>query len=188
MKKQFLKTKETYDGRQLDPLKNYLEHGLLGDSVVSWQGPCDVSFSHMIDGEDLRDQSTIEAYEMLHFIVEIFHQSLHAGVLLQRLIGELVCQALREEGKASLAQNLVRRGDDLYWQDKKLNVSIATASSQSFLIHFGVNITNEGTPVSTCSLNDFGVTDIEHFAKRVMLDLCAEVESQKRATMKVRCF
>ena len=188
MHKLWLESSARYDGQQLQPLRNYLKHGLLGSSIVSWQGPCDVRFSHMLDGEDLRAHSPIRADKMLHFVLEVFDQSLHAGVLLQRLMGEMMAETLRDLGDLSKAQELVRRGDDLFWREGKLNVSIATCCSRSFLIHFGVNVTNSGTPVKTAALEDFAITDTSSFAKAFMEKVTREVESQLRATQKVRTF
>ncbi|HMN69679.1 MAG TPA: DUF366 family protein, partial [Bdellovibrionales bacterium] len=53
LKTKFIDTAEIYDGSQLVSLRSYLKHGLLGDSIVAWVGPCKVSLDHMVDGEDL---------------------------------------------------------------------------------------------------------------------------------------
>ncbi len=177
---------KTYDGQQLAPLYNYLQHGVLGDSIVSWQGPCKIPKQHMIDGEDLRANSVIEGDEMLHFVVELFQFPLSTAVLIQRLFGETLILLIQKlSGKK---WDMVRHGDDVYWQKKKLNISIATCSQTSSLIHYGVNISNQGTPVETCALQDFGITDPEAFAQEFM-DACKnEVISLKRAMVKVRSF
>ena len=47
MKTLWLENKLKYDGKQLQPLFNYLSHGILGDSLVGWQGACDIPFEHM---------------------------------------------------------------------------------------------------------------------------------------------
>jgi len=70
VKSLFIENKFTYDGSQLHSLFAYLEHGLLGPSVVSWRGACNIPFSHMVDGEDLLAKASIEGDEMLHFIIE----------------------------------------------------------------------------------------------------------------------
>ena len=79
---------------------------------------------------------------------------------------------------------LSREGDDIYWEGKKLSISVATKSPTSTLIHFAVNISNEGTPVPTCSLQDFKIAP-EIFSKRVMEALCTEVQGMIEATQKV---
>lgn len=175
-----------YDGQQLSPLHNYLEHGVLGDSVVSWVGPCDVKPEHMIDGEDLRAKSLIKGDQMLHFMAELFQMPLSTAVALQRLWGEILIKQIQTiTGKT---WGMKRSGDDVFWQSKKLNVSIATCSNTSSLIHYGVNVTNEGTPVETCALSDFGITEPEAFAQAFMDGCKNEVLSLKRAMVKVRSF
>ena len=175
-----------YDGTQLAPLYNYLENGVLGDSIVGWQGPCDIPFEHMIDGEDLRAEAIIAGDNMLHFVIELFHFPLLSAVALQRLLGEILILKVKEV--ASSKPDLKRFGDDVYWGKKKFNISIATCSQTSSLIHYGLNVTNDGTPVETCSLLDFDIKDSQAFAQSFM-DACKdEVLSLKRASVKVRSF
>ncbi len=182
----FLSKKMKYDGQQLAPLYNYLEHGVLGDSVVSWVGACDIPFEHMIDGEDIREAAKIAGDEMLHLVFELFQFPLSSAVAFQRLLGEILILLIQEKGSQKV--ELKRRGDDVFWGDKKLNISIATCSQTSSLIHYGVNVTNSGTPVETCALSDFGITKPEEFAQSFM-DACkAEYHSLKRAMVKVRSF
>ena len=174
----------TYNGSQLSPLFNYLNYGPLGTSIVGWRGPCDIPFEHMIDGEDLKESAAIKGDDMLHFVLELFDFPLAGAVALQRLMGELAKKRLKEI--SPLAEAMERRGDDLYWRNKKLNISIATCSANSCLIHFGINVTNTGTPVETCALEDFHVDEVSGFAGRFMSDVREEFLAIKRATMKVR--
>ena len=171
-----------YDGSQLHSLYSYLTHKVLGNSIVSWVGECDVNFDHMVDGEDLLDQSVIRSQKMLHFIIEIFDENLTSGVSLQRLLATIVKDTI-ESWKSQI--KLKRDGDDLFWNDKKLSVSIATSSPRSSLIHFGINVTNENTPVSTCALSDFEIAPTV-FAKEIMNKFSNEFESIKTATQKVK--
>jgi hypothetical protein len=182
----WLNTEMKYDGQQLAPLYNYLEHGVLGDSIVGWAGPCEVPFEHMIDGEDLRSSSSIAGDKMLHFVVELFQFPLSSAVALQRLMGESLILKIHEFG--SEKKPLKRDGDDVFWGKRKLNISIATCSQTSSLIHYGVNITNDGTPVETCSLSDFAIADFQGFAESFMQSFKDEVLSLKRAMVKVRSF
>lgn len=186
MQTYWLEKNQKYTGEQLAPLYNYLKHGVLGDSIVGWQGPCDVSLEHMMDGEDLRVKSKIAGDKMLHFVLELFQFPLSSAVALQRLMGEILILKIKQHAQTS--HPLKRSGDDIYWDKKKLNISIATCSQTSSLIHFGVNISNEGTPVETCALLDFGIEDVVAFAASYM-DACKdEVFSLKRAVVKVRTF
>ncbi|MFP5518982.1 MAG: DUF366 family protein [Bdellovibrionia bacterium] len=181
MKTLFLKNEFLYDGTQLRPLYAYLEHKVLGNSVVSWVGPCQISFQHMVDGEDLLAQETIAGSKMLHFIVEIFERDLFSAVCLQRLFAAIVRDYL--QGKVS--GDISRQGDDLYWQGGKLSISIASKSTVSSLIHFAMNISNEGTPVKTCSLEDMKLSP-EKVAQDIMSLFAQEYLSILEATCKVR--
>lgn len=187
MKMLFLPHKIKYTGEQLKPLTNYLQHGLLGNSVVAWLGPCAVSTEHMIDGEDLRAKESIAADEMVHFVFELFDVSLKAGVCLQRLMAEMVKTYLQNKSANPMAQKLFRKGDDLYFENKKLNISIATQSANSCLIHFAVNNLSTGAPVSILSLQELSVpADI--FAKDLLQLLQQEVVDILEACQKVRTF
>jgi hypothetical protein len=178
MKTLFTKTNEIYDGSQLRSLFAYMTHGLLGDSVVAWIGPCSVSFDHMVDGEDLRAQAKIEGERMVHFIVEMFDCSLLAAVAAQRLLASIIMESLKNP-------ELHRDGDDIYLKDKKFSISIATVSPTSALIHFAVNVVNDGTPVPTLSLKDLKV-DPEKFAHDILEKFAKEMISVRAATQKVK--
>lgn len=175
-----------YDGTQLKPLWNYLEHGLLGTSCVAWRGPCEVSFEQMKDGEDLRDASAIRGDEMLHFIFEIFDEKLFAGVSFQRLVADLARSTAQSLGKGP-ALPLLREGDDVWSADrsKKLSISVAIPTLNSTLIHYAVNVTNRGTPVPTLSLEDLQINP-KTFAEALMKNCSEEYLSIRQATWKVR--
>lgn len=174
-----------YDGTQLKPLFAYLHWGLLGDSIVSWRGSCNVNFEHMVDGEDLLSKSMIAGSDMIHFIIEVFDRELASGVLIQRLFASIVKDLLVELSPELEEQSIVRDGDDLYWGDRKLSISIASKSSVSTMVHFAVNVSNLGTPVKTCSLEDLRV-DPREFAVSAMDAFVLEWASVLNATRKVR--
>ncbi|PWU21244.1 MAG: DUF366 domain-containing protein [Bdellovibrio sp.] len=181
---QWIEQPMKYDGSQLSPLFSYRNFGLLGSSCIGFCGPCDVSPSEMVDLEDLRAGSAIRGSQMLHFIVEIFDRELFSAVCLQRLLAEIIRSTI--EDMTGRAAGLWREGDDLYrGEDRKLSISIATSSTVSQLIHFAVNISNEGTPVATCSLEDFGIP-AEALGRTVLAKLALEYESLVQATRKVR--
>jgi len=186
MKSRFVDTLEAYDGSQLAPLRNYLKYQLLGDSIVAWVGPCNVPPEHMIDGEDLLAGAEIRGDKMLHFIVELFDSTLFAAVGMQRLLAAIVKDVLLLSSKQEQPLSVLRRdGDDIYSGDKKFSISIATQSSNSSLIHFAVNVVNQGTPVPTISLQEFDL-DAKTFAHEVMRRFCGEIDSIRDATKKVR--
>lgn len=182
MKTKWIAEESPYDGTQLRSLFAYLDHGVLGDSAVAWVGPCNISFDHMVDGEDLLDRSEIRGSKMLHFILEIFDRDLFAGVCLQRLMASLAGDLLREK----TGKNLRRSGDDLYLGDRKLSISVAAKSPISTVVHFAMNVANAGTPVATCALqDDFGVS-IPEFAAELLAQVASEYDSILVATRKVR--
>lgn len=186
MQSRFIEKKFPYDGTQLHSLFAYLDHGILGHSVVSWVGKCDISFEHMVDGEDLLQKAEIRGDEMLHFIIEFFDRDLFSGVAIQRLFVSIVKDYLNAHAKSALKdQSLVREGDDIYLGERKLSISIATKSPVSTMIHFAVNVTNEGTPVKTLSLGDLGL-DPKKVAQDVMALFTKEFNSILTATQKVR--
>ena len=174
-----------YDGSQLKSLGAYLDHGLLGPSILAWKGSCDVDFKHMVDGEDLREASAIRGSMMLHFIIEIFDRDLAFAVCLQRLFVAMIKDELNQKEDILKKSPLIQSGDDMYWGKKKLSVSIATVSPVSQLIHLALNISNKGTPVETCALEDFKVNP-DILAKRIMSQWASEFESIIRATQKVK--
>ncbi len=186
MKTRWLKQIETYDGTQLRSLYAYLQHKILGDSVIAWRGPCNIPFSHMVDGEDLLEQSVIAGSDMLHFVIEIFDQKLITGVLLQRFFASIVKDELEQKTSVSKLK-LQRSGDDIYWGKKKLSISIATSSPVSTLVHFAINISSKGTPVPTAGLDDLKLkTKPQDFAEQCMKILKLEYETSIEATCKVR--
>ena len=183
MKYKLIEQSFAYDGTQLKSLFAYMNYGLLGDSIVSWTGPCNISFDHMVDGEDLLANAEIRGSDMLHFIVEKFGCDLYTGVCLQRLLSAIAHETLLETSKK--AQGLTRSGDDLFLGDQKLSISIATSSPVSSLIHFALNISNEGTPVKTLSLKDLEV-DPQNFSKEIGKRFCKELEEIDQARCKVK--
>lgn len=182
MKIKTLNKKIKYDGTQLNPLDNYLKHHLLGNSVVSFIGPCDVSLEQMADGEDLKANAKICGDEMLHFIFEIFHQSLFAAVNFQRLFSSTVKDIIEELNEKI---KIKREGDDLYYQNRKLSISIAVPSINSVMIHFAINIVNEGTPIKTACLNELKI-DPKLLAKLCLKRIQKEFISIQDATVKVK--
>jgi hypothetical protein len=186
MKTHFSDKKMAYDGTQLRSLFAYLQFSVLGDSVVSWVGPCDVSFEHMVDGEDLLAKSEIRGSEMVHFIVEKFDIDLFAAVALQRLMTSLALDVIRQASPNKEMTNLMHRdGDDIFYKGQKLSISIATKSATSTLIHFAVNVVNDGTPVPTLCLGDLQITP-QTFSHNLMERFSCEADSILNATRKVK--
>jgi len=181
IKIQFIEKEIAYTGSELRSHFIYDQFDLLGDALVSFCGPCEVSLEHMVDLEDVKSNSPIYSEKMLHFLGEFYDLSLAATVFLQRLLMSLILEEFHKNGFYSI----FRDGDDLYEDDAKISVSIATLSPSSTLIHVGINISSKNTPVKTKSLSDFKI-DPAGFSKKILGAFKKEFETSLQATCKVR--
>ncbi len=178
----FIQQPIDYDGSQLFPHWIFKNFGLLGDALVCFPGACRVPLEKMVDLVDARDNRPIMSRQMLHFLGEFFDSDLTRTILLQRLLVSLGQQEIVFRSKKS---TIVRGGNDLYDGDAKLSVSIATVSPVSTLLHFGINIVSEGTPVKTKGLKDYGI-EPEPFGRSVLESFANEVRTVAEAKSKVR--
>ena len=171
-----------YDGSQLRSHWILAETGHAGDAIVAFRGPCKVKVDEIADLEDI-DGPGIAADDMVHFLWESFDESgLTLAVHRQRLLSASAREVLCDLAPAAQVR---RDGDDLFCGDGKLSISIATASPVSSLIHFAVNATQGGAPVSIAALADIGV-DARAFAERLLLRVAEEQASIRAARCKVR--
>lgn len=171
-----------YEGWQLSPHWIYKNYKIQGDAIVGFIGECEVKLTEMVDIEDVINNEPIYSKSMLSFISEQFNIGLVEGVFRQRLLIWTIKEALEKRGF-----KITRNGDDLFFDGKKLTVSIATKSATSVLIHTGINIDSEGAPVKASGLtSELGMTDIEEFAKEVMLSYAEEIDDIILASAKVR--
>lgn len=181
LKTLFLDKEIFYDGSQLSSHWILKKASLRGDALVAFIGGAEVA-EHLVDLEDSIAGKKIFSSRMLHFIAEHFDPDLERMILRQRLFISLLQQSLiGRTGKPEI----VRRGNDLFWKDFKLTVSIATASPVSCLMHTGINIENRGTPVPTKGLSDFDI-DPRPFAAEVMRAYEEELNGIRWARCKVR--
>lgn len=182
MKTKLLEQEIKYEGWQLSPHWIYKNFKIQGDAAVAFIGECEVKLTEMVDIEDVINNEPIYSKSMLSFISEQFNIGLVEGVFRQRLLICIIKEALEKRGV------FVRRnGDDLFVNDKKLTVSIATKSVNSILIHTGINIDSNGAPVKACGLeNDLGISDIEAFAAEVLEKYSEEIDDIILASTKVR--
>ena len=171
-----------YDGSQLQSLFTYKNFGLKGDSVTVFRGSCRVEQNEMVDMEDVLAQDWIYSEDMLHFIVEHFELDLEKTIIRQRLLIATIKEELEKAGVLGLR----RSGDDLFLEDKKLSVSIATLSPVSTMIHCGLNVKHDNTPIPTIGLADLQIKDVLEFGETVAGHYCAEVRSMRLARCKVR--
>ena len=171
-----------YIGSQLAPHWIYKNFKLQGDAIVAFIGECEVALTEMVDIEDVINNEPIYSKSLLSFITEQFNVNLVEGVFRQRLLICIIKELLEERGIF-----VVRNGDDLMIDGRKLSVSIATKSTTSILIHTGLNILSEGAPVKASGLtSELGITDIKEFALEVMKRYSEELEDINLASTKVR--
>ena len=171
-----------YEGWQLQPHWIYKNFKVQGDAIVGFIGECEVKLTEMVDIEDVINNEPIYSKNMLSFITEQFNVDLIEGVFRQRLLICTIKEALEKRGI-----NVVRSGDDLFVDGKKLTVSIATKSLTSILIHTGINIDSTGAPVKACGLtSELGINDIDEFAKEIMANYAEEIDDIIMASTKVR--
>ena len=181
MHKHFVNHEIKYDGSQLCPHWIYKNFKLQGDAIVSFVGEVDVKISEMVDIEDVLNNDYIYSKKMLNFIIEQFNISLEEMVVLQRLFIAIISEILSEH-----SVSVKRDGDDLFFDNRKLSVSIATKSITSCLIHTALNIIKDGAPISASDLTELGIDDICGFACEIMNRYESEFNSIKMATYKVR--
>lgn len=182
MKTKFINDEVKYIGSQLAPHWIYKNYKIQGDAIVAFIGECEVKLSEMVDIEDVINNEPIYSKSMLSFITEQFGVDLVEGVFRQRLLICIIKELLEERGIF-----VVRNGDDLMINGRKLSVSIATKSMTSILIHTGLNILSENAPVAASGLtSELGINDIEEFARDVMKRYSEEIEDIKLASTKVR--
>ena len=182
MKTKFIDKEIKYIGAQLAPHWIYKNFNIQGDAIVAFMGECDVKLTEMVDIEDVINNEPIYSKYMLSFISEQFGIGLVEGVLRQRLLMTIIKELLEARGIF-----VVRNGDDLMINERKLSVSIATKSITSVLIHTGLNILSEGAPVKAAGLeSELGIKDVREFALEVMDRYAAELTDIVLASTKVR--
>ena len=170
-----------YTGKELAPHWIYRNFDLTGDAVVAFMGPSNVPLEHMVDLYDVKEKNHIYSPLMLSFIIEHFSTDLELAVYRQRAF----ITGIKEELEL-FEVPVTRVGDDLFVNRGKLSVSIATCSITSTLIHVGLNIRTEGTPIKTAGLEEIGIKDINAFAQKVMRRYQNELEQSYLARCKVK--
>ncbi|MBQ8460619.1 DUF366 family protein [bacterium] len=182
MKTLYIDKEIKYIGSQLAPHWIYKNFKIQGDAIVAFCGECEVKLAEMVDIEDVINNEPIYSKYMLSFISEQFNVELVEGVFRQRLLICCIKEALEKRGFL-----IQRSGDDLFFNGKKLSVSIATKSITSTLIHTGINILSDGAPIPVSGLeSDLGIKDIKDFAIEVMKNYSEEIDDIILASTKVR--
>lgn len=151
-----------------------------GGAAVGWMGPCRVDTDDLVDLDDAREGAVIEASRMAHVIVEHPGCTLQAAVLRQRLLVCILGEVLRERGV-----RVLRDGDDLYVDGRKLTVSIAAPWRGGCLIHLGINVDPTGAPVPSLGLDELNVPPRE-LLETLLNRYQKELATAAHAELKVR--
>jgi hypothetical protein len=161
-----------------------------GSSIVSWIGPMNVQPDELIDYEDVGLE--IKSDEMIHFIIEHFDvqpADMRLCYHRQRILIMIVQDLLQEIGIKTR-----RKGDDLYCDDGKLSVSVATCSASSMKIHFAMNLTSQGTPkkVKTVGLlecsTELDIDKISKLPDKISKTYKDEIQDIEEDIAKTRVF
>ncbi len=161
-----------YDGSQINPSWAFQEFGIYGSSIITWIGPVNIAPDNLKDFADVGLE--IKSNYMVNFICEFFDQqppNMRIAYLRQRLLVMIFREILTEHGIPTK-----REGDDIFVEDRKLSISIASVSLSSAKIHFALNLEDKGTPddVDTIGLFDIRVNDKQIFTQDNLLDLINE--------------
>ncbi len=182
MRYRLIKEEMNYTGEQLRSNFAYTRFGLVGDSIIAFTGACDVKLKEMVDIEDLKAGKIIFSEMMLHFIIECYETDLEKMVFRQILLADIIKDQINDLKSKILVR---RTGTDLFEDDAKLSISVATVSPISTLLHFGINISSQNTPVKTKGLKDYGIDPFE-FANFVLDRFAKEHDKIYNTRCKVR--
>ncbi len=177
-----------YDGSQIEPMWAFRQLGIKESNIVTWTGPMEIKPEKIIDYEDASRK--IKADRMVHFIIEHFDcqpANIRMCYHRQRLFVMITKEVLEDFGIKTK-----RIGDDLYIDGRKLSVSIATCSTSSMKIHFGMNLTSKGTPedVATIGLFECEMDDerIHELVNIICKKYIGEVSSIEEDIAKTKVF
>lgn len=186
-------TKILYDGSQIKPhyvTKNYCK---IGNSILVFRGGMKLSPNEMVDLKDILRESElteilIRADDAVHMIIEEFDiqpPNIEIAYLRLRLLVQVVIEELQKKNVEP-----ERRGTDIFVQNKKLNVGIATVGLTSTKIHFGMNITDTGIPshVNAVGLKQLGFKEdeLQDFIVNIGLKYIHEISKIKEDCAKTK--
>jgi hypothetical protein len=165
-----------YDGSQINPSWAFQEFGIYGSSIITWIGPVNITPDNLKDFADVGLE--IKSNYMVNFICEFFDQqppNMRIAYLRQRLLVMIFREILTEYGVETK-----REGDDIFVDNRKLSISIASVSLSSAKIHFALNLEDKGTPddVETIGLFDIKVNDEQVFTNDNLLELINKTVSR----------
>ncbi|NHJ39760.1 MAG: DUF366 family protein [Asgard group archaeon] len=187
--------KMQYDGAQIKPLWALNKYGISGDSFVIFRGSMKITQDEMIDVKDIvreRDLADIliSSDDCIHFIIEMFDdQPSNLKVAYHRL--HLLSYIVQRKIEELVNKKFEKKGTDLYYNKRKINVAIATSSNNSTKIHFGINVKSSGVPkhVKAIGLNDIQENiNLEKLAKTIAEEFITEITEINKDVSKSRTF
>lgn len=177
---QILQDALAYTGKELRSGWVRRMTGIDGDAAAGFVGGCHVATADLVDLDDARAGATIESAEMAHVIVEHHGCTIRTCVLRQRLMVCILGEILGARGIS-----VSRDGDDIYFEKRKMTVSIAAPARESSLIHLGINVRPDGAPVPAVGLAEFGV-EARELLEELLTRYKSELETADHAENKVR--
>lgn len=162
-----------YDGSQINPSWAFNKFGIYGSSVITWIGPVNITPDNLKDFADV--DLEIKSNSMVNFICEFFDcqpANMRIAYLRQRFLVMIFREILFENGIITK-----RDGDDIFFNNRKLSISIANVSLSSMKIHFAFNLEDLGTPddVETIGLFDIKINGNQIFNEDNLLDLINDI-------------
>ena len=160
----FIPDKIKFSGEQLNEHWTAENYEVIGDSIVAFVGPCDISPNYLSDIKHRKKKTPIKSELMLHFLAEHFDTDFEKVILRQKLLIHILKDKLNHRLGGDVMQ---RWGDDLFDGDAKVTVTAVVKTKVSTKIHIGVNISSKNTPVKTKGLQDYKL-DPQEIAQAVM--------------------
>ena len=114
-----------------------LKFDLWGNSMVIFRGPMKIEPKDMIDLKELKRGTIFPDGDLLHFIIEHFGDDMEKGVLRQNILVNIAEEKLTHRLGG---RRILRWGDDLFDEDKRLTLTAVTQTPVSVKIHLGICI------------------------------------------------
>lgn len=145
---------------------------LWGNSLVVFRGRMQIEAREMIDLKELKRGTVFPDGDIVHFIIEHFGDDLEKGVLRQNILVNIA-----EEKLSHRMQNrrILRWGDDLYDEDRRITLTAVTQTPVSIKIHLGICIDSD-MESGFIGINEYGLDADE---------LAEVIGNQYRADMKL---
>ncbi|WP_423792510.1 DUF366 family protein [Methanocaldococcus indicus] len=172
-----------YTGKEIKELWAFETFNIQKDSIVAFRGKMEVKREFMKDLKDLKREKIdmpIVSDDSINFIVEHFDVSLRDIYFRQRLLIFIAKEIIENYGV-----KLYRDGDDLYYKNKKLSVSIACKGIVSGKIHLGINVKSKKIHVPIVGLEDLGL-DANKIMEEIALKYANEIEKIEKDLRKTK--